>query len=133
MKLEFDSHADTCILGSDKLIIQNFDQPVDVTGFDSTLGSQRFDTVSGVVKYQHPVAGKHFHLVKHQVIHIPHHAHHLLCPIECCNAGVIMNVLPKDFATKLTCTPYSAYFRMTKTMVNLLLDLKGVISSLNGS
>jgi hypothetical protein len=36
--LELDSHADTCVLGRDALIIYDYDRPVEVTGFDPALG-----------------------------------------------------------------------------------------------
>jgi hypothetical protein len=38
--LELDSHADTCVIGRDALIILNYDRPVDVEGYDPTLGKQ---------------------------------------------------------------------------------------------
>ncbi len=47
--LELDSHADTCVLGRDALVILNYDRPVDVKGYDPSLGTQCYDTVSGVV------------------------------------------------------------------------------------
>jgi hypothetical protein len=48
--LELDSHADTCVVGKDVLIINDFDRPVDVRGYDHSLGSQRYQTVSAVLK-----------------------------------------------------------------------------------
>ena len=35
---ELDSHADTCIVGSNALVFQDFDRPVDVIGYDKELG-----------------------------------------------------------------------------------------------
>jgi hypothetical protein len=36
--LELDSHADTTVLGGDALIFQNYDRPVEVLGYDPTMG-----------------------------------------------------------------------------------------------
>ena len=47
--LELDSHADTCVVGNGALIINDFDQPVDVLGYDKSLGSTQYKTVSAVL------------------------------------------------------------------------------------
>jgi hypothetical protein len=48
---ELDSHADTCVLGHDALIILDYQQPVSIVGYDESLGSKTYQTVSGVVAY----------------------------------------------------------------------------------
>jgi hypothetical protein len=40
--LEFDSHAGTCVLGQDALIILDYQQPVSVVGYDKCLGSKTY-------------------------------------------------------------------------------------------
>ena len=55
--LESDSHADTCCVGSDCLVINDYDRPVTVYGYDKTMGAQHFRTVSAAVAYVHPVSG----------------------------------------------------------------------------
>ncbi len=52
--LELDSHADTCVLGRDALIILDYNRPVSVVGYDESLGSKTYQTVSGVVTYDDP-------------------------------------------------------------------------------
>ena len=59
--LEMDSHADTSCLGGGALIIYDYDQPVNVQGYDPTLGSKSYRTVSGAVLYDHPVTGARYH------------------------------------------------------------------------
>ena len=49
--LELDSHADTCVLGRDALIILDYQRPVTVVGYDESLGTKTYATVSGVVAY----------------------------------------------------------------------------------
>ena len=43
--LELDSHADTCCVGEDALVIYDYDRPVTVSGYDPELGSRDFKTV----------------------------------------------------------------------------------------
>jgi hypothetical protein len=44
--LELDSHADTCALGRDALILLDFDRPVIAKGYDPSLGTKTYATVS---------------------------------------------------------------------------------------
>jgi hypothetical protein len=52
--LELDSHADTCVLGCDALVILDYNRPVSVVGYDESLRSKTYQTVSGVVAYDDP-------------------------------------------------------------------------------
>jgi hypothetical protein len=70
--LELDSHADTCVLGCDALIILDYNGPVSVVVYDESLGSKTYQTVSGVVAYDDPQTGRMLHLIINQAIHIPH-------------------------------------------------------------
>ncbi len=71
-------------------------------GYDESLGSKTYQTVSGVVAYDYPQTGRMLHLIINQAIHIPHLDHHLLCPMQCCVNDVIVNNLSKFFATDPT-------------------------------
>ncbi len=51
---ELDSHANTCVLGRDALIILDYNLPVSAVGYDESLGSKTYQTVSGVVAYDDP-------------------------------------------------------------------------------
>ncbi len=64
-------------------------------GYDESLGSKTYQTVSGVVAYDDPQTGRMLHLIINQAIHIPHLDHHLLCPMQCCVNDVTVNNLPK--------------------------------------
>jgi hypothetical protein len=100
--LELDSHADTCVLGRDALIILDHQRPVTVVGYDESLGTKTYATVSGVVAYDDPQTGRTLHLIIHQAIHIPHLDHHLLCPMQCRVNDVIVNDLQKFLASEPT-------------------------------
>jgi hypothetical protein len=81
--LELDSHTDMCVLGLDALIFLDYDRPVDVKGYDPSLGTKTYATISGGLAYDDPMTGKVYPLVINQAIHIPHLDHHLLCPMQC--------------------------------------------------
>ena len=136
--LELASHANTCVVGRDALIIHNFDRPMDVRGYDQSLGSQHYSTVSGVLKYIHPYMGLTYHLVINQAIHKPHLPHHLLCPMQCCINDVIINDLPKfldpspsDTSHLILCPLHNYDDDKPVQMIVLPLWLKGVTSYLN--
>jgi hypothetical protein len=76
--LELDSNANTCVLGRHALIILDHNRPVTVMGYDESLGSKTYRTVSGVVAYTDPTTGRMLHLIINQAIHVPHLDHHLL-------------------------------------------------------
>ncbi len=101
--LELDSHANTCVLGRGALITLDYNRPVSVVGYDESLGSKTYQTVSGVVANDDPQTGRTLHLIINQATHIPHLDHHLLCPMQCCVSDVTVNNLPKFLAmTPLT-------------------------------
>ncbi len=99
---ELDSHADTCVLGHDALIILDYNQPVSIVGYDKSLGSKTYQTARGVVAYDDPQTERLLHLIINQAIHIPHLDHHLLFPIQCRVNDVIVNNLPKFLAANPT-------------------------------
>jgi hypothetical protein len=81
--LELDSHAVACVLGHDALIFLDFDRPVVVKGYDPSLGTKTFATVSGALAYDDPLTSKVYHIAINQAMHITHLDHHLLCPMQC--------------------------------------------------
>jgi hypothetical protein len=93
--LELDSHANTTVLGAGALIIQSYDQPVEVVGYDPQQGLQTFEMVSGILAFDHPRDGQVYHLVFHQAIHMPQLDHHLLCPMQCHINDMTVNDVPK--------------------------------------
>ncbi len=100
--LELDSHVNTSVLGHGDLITLDYNRPVSVVGYDESLGSKTYQTMSCVVAYNDPQTGRTLHLIINQAIHIPHLDHHLLCPMQCCVNDVIVNDLPKFLAADPT-------------------------------
>ena len=79
--LELDSHADTCVLGRDALILLDRERPVVVEGYDPSLGTKTYATISGALAYDDPLTDEVYHIVINKAIHKPHLDHHLLCPM----------------------------------------------------
>ncbi len=132
--LKLDSHANTCVLGHDALIILDYNRPVSVVGCDESLGSKTYQTVSGVVAYDDPQTRRMLHLIINQAIHIPHLDQHLLCLIQCRVNDVIINNLPKFLATDPTDQTHALILTDPNNplqLVILLLTLRGVTLVLN--
>ncbi len=132
--LELDSCVDTSVLGCGALITLDYNRSVSVVGYDESLRSKTYLTVSGVVAYDDPQTGRTLHLIINQAIHIPHLDHHLLCPMQCRVNDVIVNDLPKFLAAD----PTDQMHALTLTDPNnplqpviLPLTLKGVTLVLN--
>ncbi len=132
--LELDSHANTCVLGCGALIILDYNRPVSVVGYDESLGSKTYQTVSGVVAYDDPQTRRMLHLIINQAIHIPHLDHHLLCPMQCRVNDVIVNDLPKFLAADPTDQTHALTLTDPDNLLQpviLLLILRGETLLLN--
>ncbi len=67
-----------------------------------------FETVSGILAFDHPQDGQVYHFDFHQAIHMPQLDHHLLCPMKCHINDVTVNDVPKfltHFSTDNMHTP----------------------------
>ena len=62
------------------LKIYDYNCPVNVQGYDPSLGAKQYSTISGALAYVNPFTGLKYHLIFHQAIHMPDLYHHLLCP-----------------------------------------------------
>ena len=96
--MEIDNHADTTVLGSNCLSIQNFGRSVDVAGWDASAGSIECPTIYGFIAYDNPISGKVYMLIYHQAIHCPRLTSHLMYPMQIRMVGVRINELSKFLA-----------------------------------
>ena len=130
--LELDSHADTSVLGGGALAVADFNEPVNVQGYDLSLGTKTYKNITGAVGYCDPVSGSIYHLVIHQAIYIPGLDHHLLSPMQCRVADVDINDCPKFIIANPTedsnrIIAHDEY----RARVVLPLVLQGITSALN--
>ena len=100
--LEADSHADTKCLGGGVLKIYDYNCPVNVQGYDPSLGAKQYSTISVSLAYVNPFTGLKYHLIFHQAIHMPDLDHHLLCPMQCRANGVVINECPRMYCREPT-------------------------------
>jgi len=95
IQTEMDSHADTCVVGSETaLITQDFGRQVTVSGFDGTKTADA-KTVTGVLGYVDPGTGDKFMLVVHQAILVPKMTVNLLGVMQLRDNGLQVNDEPK--------------------------------------
>lgn len=105
---------------------------MDIQGYNQSLGSQSYSTVTAVLKYIHPHTWLTYHLVINQAIHIPHLPHHLLCPMQHHVNDIISNLPkfldphPRDTSHSILCTLHNYDNDEKVQTVALLLRLKGV-------
>ena len=83
-KIELDSHANTCLVGDNCLVIHDYNRPVNVYSYDPKDCHRSAKTVDATVGYQDPQIGQKFILVINQAICIDGLLNHLLCPMHCC-------------------------------------------------
>ena len=112
----------------------DYDRPVVVEGYDPSLGTKTYATVSGVFAYDDPLTGEVYHIVINQAICIPHLDHHLLCPMQCRVNDVTVDETPKFLAHDPTDHTHALTVKdphnPAQTVI-LPLALQGVTSLLN--
>jgi len=82
-RTELDTHADTCVVGNNCLIVHEYDRWVTVTGYDPTQGSVKdLKVVGAVIAYDCPQTGEVIIIRINQAIHIKSMSNNLLCPMQ---------------------------------------------------
>ena len=80
--LEIYFHADIYCLEKGALVLSEYEQPVNVQGYDPVIGPKTFRTISGALGYDHPYKGRTYYIVIQQAIEMPKLAHHMMCTIQ---------------------------------------------------
>jgi hypothetical protein len=69
---DLDLHADQSLLGSNTLVIHDFNKPVNVIRYNTRRPMMHsLHTISGALAYDCPNTGATFILIVHQAIHNP--------------------------------------------------------------
>ncbi len=95
ISVELDSHADTCVVGSNVLVVHDHERFVDVYGFDKETRHVNASTVDAAIAYEDPVTHSTVILMINQAIKIDSMHNILICPMQCCVHGTIVNECPK--------------------------------------
>ena len=132
LSTELDSHTDTCVVGKNCLIVQEFDRCVSVTGYAPALGSQNErQIVTAALAYDCPDNGETVILVIHQAILIETMENNLLCPMQLRMAGIRVNDKPKFLTHKPTEDDHCICIPDKDEVIRIPLELKGVTSYFN--
>ena len=99
-KIELDSHADVCVVGDHYLMEHDQNRPVNVNGYNPKARSKYACIVDATVVYTEPGTGLVIILLTCQAIETKSLNHHLLCPMQCCMNGVLIDDVPKVSGTR---------------------------------
>jgi hypothetical protein len=128
---DLDTHADQCVVGLNVLIVNDFDRPVAVQGFDPNGPKiDNLRTVSAAMAYDLPDTGETVILLVHQAMHIPHLPHNLISPMQLRLNDVLVNDKPKFLTENPTAEDHAIIVTGDNPMDRLLipLSLDGVTS-----
>ena len=126
-RLELDSHADTCVAGSNCLYISSTGRSVTVSGFSSELAPiSNIDVATVATAYTSPENGRTIILIINECLYFGDRmGHSLLNPNQLRNYGVLVRDVPLQFRESST---HSIY--LPGPSLDLPLELEGVISFL---
>jgi hypothetical protein len=95
-RYDLDSHADASVVGMEVITFQDFERPVNVSGYNPKGPvAMALKTVSVVMAYDVPGSGRVVILIVHQAINLPHLPHNLLNPMQMRLNDVVVNETPK--------------------------------------
>jgi hypothetical protein len=130
-RTELDSHADESVVGMEVITFQDFERPVNVSGFEPKGPvAMSLKTVSAGMAYNVPGIGRVVILIVHQAINLPHFPHNLLNPTQMRLNDVVVNKTPKFQCAN----PINLYHTITVKGENMNdeliipLDLRGAVS-----
>jgi hypothetical protein len=93
---DLDSHANASVEGIEVITFQDFEHPVNVSGYDPKGPvAMALKTVSAGMAYNVPGIGRVVIIILHQAINLPHLPHNLLNPMQMRLNDVVVNETPK--------------------------------------
>ncbi len=95
ISVELDSHADTCVVGSNVVVVHDHEFVVIIYGFDKDTRHANACTVDAAIAYKDPVTHLTVILMINQAIKIDSMHNILICPMQCCVHGTTVNECPK--------------------------------------
>jgi hypothetical protein len=95
IRSDIDNHSDAIVLGKHCLVLNDFDRPVEVQGYDPGGPIYTARTITGAVGYQDRVTGGIVILIFHQALHLPHLEHNLISPFPLREYGLLVHETPK--------------------------------------
>lgn len=131
---DLDSHADTSCFSREYCVIladSPFAKEASVTGFlDSMKVPKKIPILSVLTAYDDPVSGCTYILVFHQVLVFNDLSHHLICPNQLRQNGVLVRSCPKSLDPDRTDTSHSIQaLSEDGQVVTIHLHVDGVAST----
>jgi hypothetical protein len=124
---DLDSHADTCVVGMNALIVHVLDKKVNVSGFDPSQGKVKdLNLVSAALAYNDPVSGEVIILMINQAAHVHTMVNDLLCPMQMLLNDVEVNDSPKFLLKHPDDTSHALRIRQDGDDFNIPFALHGV-------
>jgi hypothetical protein len=126
-----DSHADTIVVGMEVITFQDFERPVNISGYDPKGPmAMVLKTVSAGMAYDLPGSGKVVILIVHQAINLTQLPHNLLNPMQTRLHDVVVNETPNFQCTNPTNLSHTITVKGEDLNDELIipLDLRGVVS-----
>ena len=129
MRCELDSHADTCLAGSNFIAYEYTDQSVSIHGFDDNSSPVKNVPVATCMTALTLPDGETVILVVHQALYLGNRQKHsLLCPNQLRKHGVRVDYCPKHLSLGMN-SKHSITVR--EEDLEIPLEMDGVISYFN--
>jgi hypothetical protein len=128
---DLDFHADASVVGIEVITFQDFECPVNVSGYDpKSPVDMALKTVSFGMAYDVPGSGRVVILILHQAIEFPHLPHNLLNPMQMRLNDVMVNETPKFQCANPTNLSHTTTVKGENMNDELIipLDLRSVVS-----
>ncbi len=130
-RTELDSHADTCVIGKECLVIHETHRFVNVVPYSDTLGGMdNKPIISAALAYDEPMTGEVVILVVHNAILIDEMDNNLLCPMQLRMNDVKVDECPRYLADNPDDNSHSIHFPNDDNFL-IPLYLHGVTSYFN--
>ena len=123
-RCEDDSHADTCAVGANCLVLHHTGRTVTVEPFSPDLGAvEEVPIVTAATAYDCPKTGATYILIIHEALHIPAMESTLLSPNQLRDFGVLVNTTPPQYE------PDSSFgITVPAEELHIPFELQGVIA-----
>lgn len=126
---ELDSHANTCVIGANCIVLEHTGDTVNISGFSNALQGAYKDVpiIKAVTAYDDHLTGITYILVLGQVLYLPNEIDHtLLCPNQLRYHGIEIDECPKHLAPRDKPSTHSIF--VPEGNLCIPLRLKGPVS-----
>jgi hypothetical protein len=125
---ELDSHADTCCVGDNALVLYYHNRTVSVAPFLDSFGTEdQVPIVTAAIAYDDPINAQTYVLIVHQALYFGDKLpHNLINPFQCRLNEVRINECARVLTNRPDDSSHSIEF--TKEQVKIPLRLNGIVS-----